>query len=414
LKLVRLEGLRGVAALTVVIAHLAPMTDARVSLGPFLGLCSWGRAAVITFFILSGVVIRLAYDRRPRGRLDFLGDRAVRLLPLYYTALGVAVLVHLALVGPPDLWTVLGHLIFLQSDDRHVLVPLWTNEPLWSLSYEIFFYLLFAATIGSRQKTGIAVWAVVAVATIGVQWLVPREGFGRFCVSLPGYSLLWVLGYYLHDIARVMAVGRVTALGAATLVPLASRVEIPGFEDPAAGDILAGIALAPLFVHTLQVEALHVIPGRRLPMSCLAWGFVLLLALTALPTSAIPRARLPHIILPLVAIPGFILASRWLGWPSRANRPALFLGRISYALYVIHFPIMRLADTLPAGFWVRAACYLCASFVTAILLEDYFQRSVVRWLRGRAPMRAPSDTHAGSYFGLESRTAGLAARSPES
>jgi peptidoglycan/LPS O-acetylase OafA/YrhL len=402
------------AAVTVWLSHVLHLSEARNHLGVGALLLSWAGTAVIIFFLLSGIVIRLSYDRSPRSRVEFIRDRAIRILPLYYVAVLIGVAVEAILIGLPSGWTVVGHIFFAQSGDRHICPWLWGNGPLWSLTYEVFFYLVFAGTIGRSQRRFVACWAVGAIAAIGLQVLVPPTGSGRFVVSLVGYSGIWLLGYYAVDLIRAIRVDSWTAAAWAALIPMAARVELPGLIDPAGSDILTACVATPLFIHILQTDLQRPCPVNQLGIGSFAVAYLSLCGLTIFSSSSLPSSKVVYATVPLAACLPFLLGSKLSVWPPRLTSVSLFLGRISYALYVIHFPIMRLADTLPAGFWVRAACYLCASFVAAILLEDYFQRSVVRWLRGRAPMRAPSDTHAGSYFGLESRTAGLAARSLES
>src|SRR4051812_42984167 len=79
-----LDGLRGVAALVVLVMHKGRWFYAP---GGFLG---HGYMAVDFFFLLSGFVIAFAYDSRIKqglGALDFMRLRLVRLYPLIFLSM---------------------------------------------------------------------------------------------------------------------------------------------------------------------------------------------------------------------------------------------------------------------------------------------------------------------------------------
>ena len=94
----RAEGLRGYAALLMVVYHAWVLTG-----GPLLGggraVLSGGFLAVDLFFVLSAFVLLLPAARTGDVRLlaDYALRRAARILPAYYAALAVAlILFHAA------------------------------------------------------------------------------------------------------------------------------------------------------------------------------------------------------------------------------------------------------------------------------------------------------------------------------
>src|SRR5882762_6399880 len=105
-----------------------------------------GKAAVIGFFLISGVSIAHSYQRSPDG---YLARRFLRIYPLYFVAVSLAALVEwfspplLTLGGMtlPKLGaaTYLGDFLLLQD---FVVATTLYNGPLWSLSIEVFFYVL--------------------------------------------------------------------------------------------------------------------------------------------------------------------------------------------------------------------------------------------------------------------------------
>jgi peptidoglycan/LPS O-acetylase OafA/YrhL len=148
-----LQGQRGLAALCIVVFHVYQYDrsgpDAR---SPLEG--SWAHPLVFGldgmvdwFFVLSAFLLTLPYARALRdGRRltsarDFLGRRAVRIVPLYL----VAVLVVWVSRNPtlPGEWRdLLEHLTFTQVYDSTRIF--WTIGPAWSLAVEVQFYVLVA------------------------------------------------------------------------------------------------------------------------------------------------------------------------------------------------------------------------------------------------------------------------------
>ncbi len=110
LRLDYLDGLRGLAALYVVMHHAYYGLTAEASLPPLAAhLTYWlylGRSAVDVFIVLSGYCLMLPIIRSGRlsgGSGGFLRRRARRILPPYYAALGVSLLVIAVLPPLHDL-----------------------------------------------------------------------------------------------------------------------------------------------------------------------------------------------------------------------------------------------------------------------------------------------------------------------
>ena len=147
-----LDGLRGVAAIAVVLHHYGLETGAALEHSAFV--------AVDFFFVLSGFVIAFAYEPRFAGGLqagNFLIVRLIRLYPLYMLGctISLAVIAARALLGLPHLE--LGYALrsyvfsclFLPTPPPEAgaaysdaVFPL--NGPAWSLSLELGINVLYA------------------------------------------------------------------------------------------------------------------------------------------------------------------------------------------------------------------------------------------------------------------------------
>ena len=144
-----IQALRGVASLLVVLYHASGnMTDKFNK--EFCGkIFYFGSAGVDIFFVLSGFIItyssfNLLNDRGNTGR--FLYKRAVRIFPVYWMI--ITLFLFAQVIFPAYYRThynfEIGNII-----STYFLFPghAMVNGVSWSMSYELFFYLLFGISI---------------------------------------------------------------------------------------------------------------------------------------------------------------------------------------------------------------------------------------------------------------------------
>jgi len=100
-RLANIDGLRGLAALLVLLQHLcerysqhAPLSDsASKSLATvLLTYCDLGKVGVVTFFAISGFVVPFSFHE-PTPRIGFIASRVFRLYPAYWISLLAAFLI---------------------------------------------------------------------------------------------------------------------------------------------------------------------------------------------------------------------------------------------------------------------------------------------------------------------------------
>jgi peptidoglycan/LPS O-acetylase OafA/YrhL len=143
-----LTGLRGIAASTVVLYHLAEVTP--LAAAPPQRILMHGYLAVDVFFILSGFVMALTYAGNfSRGfdadaYWDFLRRRFARIYPLYAVILALVVVGVACGVFPT--WHL--RLGVAPIAANVLLIQAWgasasLNRPAWSISAEFAAYLLF-------------------------------------------------------------------------------------------------------------------------------------------------------------------------------------------------------------------------------------------------------------------------------
>src|SRR5438270_1340038 len=203
-RLAGLDGIRGLAALFVVINHvfLRAFPGYPVDHAPFwAGWFIYGRFAVVVFIVLSGFSLALA-PARHEWRLDavsrFAQRRAWRILPAYWAALVFSLVVAWLIVpqpghGMPDGRSVLVYGLLVQN-----LVGAHSpNAAFWSMAVEAQLYIAFPLMLLMVRRWGaIAMVATITlvVAAVGIAGL-HVSGLHAFVIqSPPDLAALLALG----------------------------------------------------------------------------------------------------------------------------------------------------------------------------------------------------------------------------
>ena len=193
-----LDLLRFLAAFAVVATHargasLVPFAeldaaDKTVLLAIFYGMTRIANEAVVVFFVLSGFLVGGRAMERIMSRsfqpAEYAIDRVVRIMLPLVPALVLTSIVTLISHGKIDLIDLTGNLFSMQG----ILVDTVSNNaPLWSLSYEVWFYVL-AFSIGlavTSSSRAVAPALLVIVAAI----------FTRLDAT---YLFCWLVGAYAY------------------------------------------------------------------------------------------------------------------------------------------------------------------------------------------------------------------------
>jgi peptidoglycan/LPS O-acetylase OafA/YrhL len=141
--------LRGVAALWVLSYHLWFMCGANPLLLGFDSVYRAGLQGVDLFFVLSGFVIAWPYVTRGQSRLtwaqalDFYRRRFLRITPVYYLSIVVAVALgaYGLLHASTDPAIVALHFLYLENFHPDAVAAI--RAVYWTLPVEMYFYLLF-------------------------------------------------------------------------------------------------------------------------------------------------------------------------------------------------------------------------------------------------------------------------------
>ncbi|HEY2777658.1 MAG TPA: acyltransferase [Gaiellaceae bacterium] len=314
-----IEALRALAALGVLSWHVwsHPVVDSNygVSVGPLTKLFDNGRAGVAMFFVLSGFLLYRPFaaaivrgTRCPSIRRYFI-NRVLRILPAYWVVLlVVAACFQRGLLDRP--LQLLANMLFLQDFVPSYVPGVFTGygiAPAWSLCVEVIFYLALPllALVGLKlYRRGVAPTA----AALAPPALMLVSGVVSLEVPRATHlGALWEMGFpdHMHWFALGMfvAVARVLYEDGRLKVTRALRISIGG-----AAIIIAAGTLKLAYGGTLRFEE----EESLLSVSC-----ALVLALVVLP-------------------PARSLLVRMLAWP-----PFVYLGLISYSIFLWHEPVLR-------------------------------------------------------------------------
>lgn len=216
----RLEGLRGMAAIYVLIHHARllltqPYTEGYLKhpeqYSSFDKIFVYGSAvfkfgheAVILFFVLSGFVIHLKQAKQIStasnsfNLADYLQKRALRIYPTLLFSLLLTYLLDL-LWGEISKTYALENYTFGSFISNLVLIPqsaAWGNNyPIWSLKHEWFFYLIYPLLLFLTQKKVIYSFATCVVMLI---WYIFKQDIPL--VGMAAYTLtIWWMGVFTAE-----------------------------------------------------------------------------------------------------------------------------------------------------------------------------------------------------------------------
>lgn len=343
-----LTSARGFAASAVVLYHLDGYS--RGFIGQAIPTGVFGGLAVDFFFILSGFVLAHVYGAAwAEGRYahrDFLLRRVARIWPLHMACLlGVAAIVlagRFVGISPPwspTLESFFGHAALMNAvglfDDRG-----W-NQPAWSVGAEWTAYLAFPLYLAaaSALRTRGAKFAA-AIIVMGAFWLGLRVATGEDLMELDRTGALRIVPSFFAGVVlrQIFETGR-------------------------------GFSVSQARVTRIAIEAVIVI-------ALAAW------------------AGAPKVLL----WPGLMLLVYALALKGRAReggvlraKPLIWFGEVSYALYLVHAPVLMLTFGLggkllgvehPWGLVALgiagAAASLAAASLAHHLLERPAQRAILK------------------------------------
>ncbi|MGC1782392.1 MAG: acyltransferase [Acidobacteriaceae bacterium] len=348
-----LDGLRGIAILLVLMRHYIHHPSLLL-FGP-----QWGWMGVNLFFVLSGflitsILLRLA-NQAHGGLKIFYARRTLRLFPLYFLALLVYFVASASVGTPQPAKTVFLYVTFLQAFIPPLLThlriiphPDWVVMGfgvLWSLSVEEYFYVLWAPLVTFTRANRRVLFVILGLILFLTPWIRffypdPKGGQELFIAQMDSLAAGCLVAVLWQDHGAAWQTG---------IRHWAGRLYICIVG-------LIGLAIWIDFVTGITKRSVldqRIFNATDYTVLWLAWSLWLLVTLAEAGT----MRCMPRLL----------------------RRPVLvWVGRISYCLYVVHYPIyLALRNYVPHSFALIGA--LAISLAVSSLSWRYFEGPIARW-----------------------------------
>ncbi|PRY55602.1 peptidoglycan/LPS O-acetylase OafA/YrhL [Arcticibacter pallidicorallinus] len=321
-----LDSLRIVAALTVLVYHM--YMHWLPTHGTTDMLAKYAHGGVVVFFVLSGYVIAYTTIQRNRGGRQYMLARFSRLYSIVIPALAVTAFTELALLmTDPELSASMtrGAIVpryilsmFLSNEVWFLSAAPPINGPLWSLSYEFWYYIIFGLFFFRKKSLKWLLAGLLACVVAGPKIL----------LMMP----IWLFGYLSYKFSPGIEKKSSWLLFLSFLVAAgASFVFLPAWPGK--------LGNAPLFFSGQFITDI-------------IEGIFIALSLTFMPTGGTSVAKL--------------------------IRPIRRAADLTFPIYVLHFPLLILYDSLSDQavahshqLIVPTIAVLIACIIIGLILERY-------------------------------------------
>ncbi len=323
---------RAFAAIMVFIFHFGRTVD------PFNRVESIflnGNLAVSYFYVLSGFVLYVSYSNNYRGYRDYIVKRVARVAPAYLLGLGLYMLVYFfiykASFNAEIVTQLLCNILFIQACIPKYALSL--NFTGWSIGVEMFFYLLFPLLL-LFQKKSLKWFAISSVVIFAVTQVVFHLFFKN------DYGNTWNFCFYqYHPIMHInqFLIGMIGGYW----------YKNSSFTKPKFSFMPFVLLVIILFCLAFKPVGVFYDAGLFAPL------FMLLIVSTAKDDPAFLNFK-----------------------------PLVFLGEISYGIYILQFPVYEFLRTLndnqlklsPRSFFF----FSLAGLILAATLSYYFVEKPIR------------------------------------
>jgi peptidoglycan/LPS O-acetylase OafA/YrhL len=343
-RLTYVDGLRGLAIALVILRHYYQHAY-EYGLPRWADVFSFGGVGVHLFLLLSGLCIGYRYVG-PKAKAFQFGDfwkrRLQRLLPAYYVVMLFCLFFQFHGTSTAFLTQLLTHALMIHNLNPQTVLAL--NMPFWSLALEAQLYLLFPLFLRMQQRWGgLAMLCIVLLAQLFYRSLF--IGMNSREVGSWAFVLPWgVLGRMFEF-----------ALGMMVAVRL-QEGKLPSPRTTKLLYVAMPLLLGTAYFSGSRLDILH-------PLTDLCWS-------------------LSFLCLLLLATVNKSLVQRFFAW-----KPLVFLGQMSYSVYLTHEIFMGYLfhywrTSLPPPIYLLipvVGIVLAASYIFYRLIEkpaiDFFARA---------------------------------------
>ena len=384
-----LEYIRAFAALAVFINHIVgklPYLEKHKS-AALHSIGAWGTEAVIIFFLLSGVVINHTVKKYSQDTATFIKKRAIRILPIYCICVLFAIGVdYITNFHSNTNSNYIGTFFFVDTLQGFLTQPLSTIAATWSLSFEVFFYIVYALTIGKNQTKWLGIWITLSIVAVYLYYSSIPNKIVNYFVLMLSFSTLWLCGYYIYEFRYSIKTNFSTSIFAFSMIPLINRLQISPYYYDIVIYLVTAFVCVPIFVFALNCGEQTTSTQKKITLN--HWHYLpvyLLGAFLSLNYSkSLLISRVIYLFIPILSLIlinnkiEFIIKQLLRRW----EKVMLFIASISYALYLIHMPIIFLLGRLMPNVYIpNIILIVIVAFSISILLEHFFQKKVNQFFK---------------------------------
>ena len=362
-----LDSLRGLAALTVVLAHtLGGFTATRAFHFTPLYIIRTAHEAVIFFFLLSGYVLVYQYRQNPAYTYrHFLLQRFCRIYLPYAGAIALSIGLMLCCKPSPinadfisGMWhtplsgkELAKHIILIDNFNTNTLNPV-----IWSLVHEMRIALLFPLLlwlVNLNLRRSLVVTGIIMITGIVITALNLTYSLG-YNTSY-GYTIYY---FYMFAVGGLLAryspqlTQRLGSLGAKTKTILLITALLLYNYASLVGFVFDHIQLAPTVNQSISDGIAD---------------FIVIITSSYFIIMAVGANDAPNML---------------------TSRPLLFLGKISYSLYLVHLPVVAFAYFTLYG---KAPSYM--AIATSLLITLFIATIFNRYIEQPAMRLAKKENH---------------------
>lgn len=363
LRLHYLDGIRGLAAMYVLIFHslrlVVPRPDDGLSipLRSLRALFGYGHSAVAVFIVLSGFSLALPLARRnslslDRGFRTYMIRRSRRVLPPYYAALVLSIIAVIGSTAVPGASTE-GRSVALSPGSlvsHALLIHNWNfdwvfriNGPMWSVATEWQIYFLFPLVL-------LPLWRRFgALTTVTLAWAVPLAAHfslpdtGNFAWAAPWFVGSFALGVW----------GAFIAFGPLDAATIRLRRVPWGWVSLSLGVVLVVVLAA--------ADPVWPLPILDLIVSLMSVAFIVWCCQSTTAKSGVASSRGVASVL--------------------GSQRLVALGAYSYSLYLLQHPLLRLSEAvlgrttlgLEEILWVQLVVGTALIMLASRIFAEFFE-----------------------------------------
>jgi peptidoglycan/LPS O-acetylase OafA/YrhL len=387
-KINNLEIIRGLAALVVVLCHIighVPIPVFQKSL-LFIFLGNWGATAVIVFFVLSGIVIGISQETKPKDRNTFVKNRLLRIVPIYVIGFLLALIANILYQKSlPNITVMTGSLFFVSTLQGWITKPLEFNPVIWSLTFEMFFYLTFSTTINKKNNNIVlTLWCVLSVLCIPLYY---STGISfpliKHFIAMFAFSSIWLVGFFIQKYRHLFSFNFVNALFSLFSLPIVSRLSITTEPYDVIKYFIFALVSIPLFGYILKPTKFKFngVLGLQIVITFALIAFLHFYSLSSFYNKLI-YSTLPFFSFIVLGFKNFFVRVY-----AVISTSLVFLGEISYSLYILHYPIIFLTMFFLKDYlFLVLLISLPSTFLVCIFLEKFYQKRVTSFIKGINPV----------------------------